>query len=104
MYTTLPPSTLGYMDEAPLLEYAKLLADVVDIFDVYMDPQVKPAIDSPAMQELQAARGHRCQAGAWSEEPVRLAYALALMQYRTALEHAHAMVALMTGTFTAVPV
>jgi len=90
------------MTDSPLPEYAKLLADVVDMFDVYMDPRVTSAPDSPAMQELQAACEQSCQAGVWGEEPVRRTYGLALMQYHAALEHGKAMVALTSGAFTAV--
>jgi hypothetical protein len=86
------------------LEYAKLLADVGETWDVLVDPRVIPAPGSPAIQEFQAACEHCCQAGVWAEEPVRRAYGLALMQYHAALQHAEAMVALMTGAFTAVPV
>ena len=92
------------MTDSPLPEYAKLLMDVVDIFEVYMDPRVTPASGSPAMQEAQAACERPCQADVWGEEPVRRACGLAVMQYHAALEHAKAMVALMTGEFTAVPV
>jgi hypothetical protein len=86
-----------------LSEYAKLLRDVVDTYDVLVDPRVIPAPCSPAAQELDAACKQPGLAGAWGEEPVRMAYGLASMQYRTALEHARAMVALMTGVSTAVP-
>lgn len=92
------------MTDFSLPDYAKLLADVVDIFDVYVDPRVMLAHGSPAVQELQAAREQPCQAAVWGEEPVRRAYGLALMQYHAALEHGQAMVALMSGVFTAVPV
>lgn len=92
------------MDKSALTEYAKVLADVAETNDVLVDPRVTLAPGSPAIEELQAAREQSCPTGVWGEDPVRLAYALALMQYRTALEHAHAMVVLMTGTFTAVPV
>jgi hypothetical protein len=92
------------MADSSLSGYAKLLADVVDIFDVYMHPQVTPTPGSPAAQELQAAHQQPCQAGVWGEEPVRRAYGLALMQYDAALEHAKAVVGLTTGEFTAVPI
>lgn len=92
------------MEESALPEYAKLLTDVVDTYDVLVDPRVTPAPWSPATQELHAARKRAGQAGVWGEEPVRMAYGLASMHYRTALEHARAMGALMTGASTAIPV
>jgi hypothetical protein len=92
------------MEESSLTEYAKLLTDVLEIWDVLLDHWITPAPGSPAEGELQAARRQPSQAGAWGEEPVHRAYGLALMQFHAALEHGKAMVALMTGEFTAVPV
>lgn len=91
-------------DNPALAACAKLHADVVETFDVFADPRVAPATGSPAMQELQAAREQSSHEGVWGEEPVRSAFGLALMQYQAALEQARAMVALITGAFTAVPV
>lgn len=85
-------------------ECAKLLTDVVEVYDVLVDSRVVPGLGSPASHELDAARQQPGYAGVWGEEPVRMAYGLALVQYRVALEHARAMAALMTGAFTAVPV
>lgn len=92
------------MDKPALSEYAKLLTDVAETWDVLLDLRVTPAPGSPAKGELRAACKQSSQEGTWGEEPVHRAYGLAFMQYNAALEHGKAMVALMTGAFTAVPV
>jgi hypothetical protein len=40
------------MDETPLIEYAKLLDEVVDIYRVLVDPRVEPRPASPGTEEL----------------------------------------------------
>jgi hypothetical protein len=92
------------MNPPDLGKLAKLLADVVDIYGVLVDPRTVPASASPAAEELQAAREQAGQNGAWGEDPLRRAYGLATTKYQVALTHAKAMVALMTGEHMAVPV
>lgn len=92
------------MDEPALSKYAKLLAEVVDIDSVLVDPRVAPTPGSSAAAELEAARQQPGQTGAWGEEPISRAYALASMNYQVALDHARAVVALTTGEFPAVSV
>src|SRR5260370_12198513 len=92
------------MDEITLDAQAKLLRDVIDTQTVLADPRLAPAPGSPVTDELRAAREEQGQGSAWGEEPIQAAYVQAIMNYSVALEHAKAMVALMTGAFTAVPV
>ena len=95
--------TLDPMSGPTLAECAQLLADVVDINQVLVDPRVVPALGSPAAAELEAACRQGGKAGFWGEEPVRLAYTVAVTNYGAALEHARAVARLMSGEFTAVP-
>lgn len=88
----------------PLAGYAKLLNDVAEICSILVDPAVMPALGSPADEELRTARSLNTGAGCWGEEPVRASYALAAINYCAALDQAKAMVALMSGECTAVPV
>jgi hypothetical protein len=92
------------MDETPLIEYAKLLDEVVDIYRVLTDPRVEPRPDSPGAEELKAAKQQPrpAVAGTWGEEPVREAYALAILNYQVALDHASAIAVLTKGTRSAV--
>jgi hypothetical protein len=83
------------MDETPLIEHAKLLDEIVDIYRVLADPRVEPQPGSPGAEELQGAeRQPRPAAGTWGEEPVREAYALAILNYQVALDHAAAIAVL----------
>lgn len=84
------------MDESSLTEYGKLLAEVVDIYAVLADPRVTPRTGSPASEELRQAREQPCPAGTWGEEPVHEAYALAVMNYQVALDHAAVIAAIAT--------
>ena len=88
----------------PLAGYAKLLDEVAEINSVLVDPAVVPAPGSLADQELRTARTLDTGTGRWGEEPVRASYALAAINYFAALDQARAMVALMNGGCTAVPV
>jgi hypothetical protein len=90
------------MDEAPLVEYAKLLDEVVDIYRVLVDPRVEPRPASPGAEELTAAQQQSCPAGTWGEAPVREAYALAILNYQVALDHATAIATLTRGAQSAV--
>lgn len=91
------------MDKTPLIEYAKLLDEVVDIYRVLTDPQVGPRPGSPATQELGAAQQQSCPGvSTWGEGPVREAYALAILNYQVALDHASAIAALTRETHSAV--
>ncbi len=92
------------MDEITLDAQAKLLRDVIDIHTVLVDPRLTPAPGSPLTDELRAAHEEQGQGAAWGEEPIQAAYVQATINYSVALEHAKAMVALMTGAFTAVPI
>jgi len=91
------------VDEAELSIHAKLLADVIDVFSVLVDPAVVPNVGSPAAGELQAAREQQGQSGVWGDEPFHRAYASAMMCYGAALESAKATVTLMNGQFSAIP-
>ncbi|MGH3401314.1 MAG: DUF5677 domain-containing protein [Streptosporangiaceae bacterium] len=91
------------MNIPSLAESMKLLDEVVDINSVLVDPRVGPTPGSSAADELEAACRHRGRDGFWDEEPVRTVYTVAVMNYSTALEHARAIVALMSGEFTATP-
>jgi hypothetical protein len=92
------------MDDTTLDAQAKLLADVIDIYSVLVDPRVVPGSGSLAGPELRAVREEPGQTAFWGDEPIRAAYAQAVMNYSVALEHGKAMVMLMTGAFTAIPV
>lgn len=92
------------MDDAPLSTYAKLLDDVIGVQNVVVDARLVPRPGSPAEAEMQAGLTEAAAAGVWGDEPIRASYAAALMQYDAALGQARAMVALMTGAFTAIPV
>lgn len=85
-----------------LAEAGRLLDDVVDIQDVLTDEQVDPAPGSLAAEELRRARSEHCPAGAWGEEPVHSAYALAILNYRVALDHATAIAAMTKNGHSAV--
>ena len=87
----------------PLPEYAKLLDEVVDIYRVLTDPRVEPRPGSPGVEELRAAQQQPCPAaGTWGEKPVRAAYALAVLNYQVALDHATAIAALTSEAHSAV--
>src|SRR5258708_15763077 len=93
------------MDEWGLTEYAKLLGDVVDINRVLVDPRMAPHAGSSGHAELRKAQQQPSHpTGTWGEAPVRAAYALAVMNYEVALDHASAMVVLTTGEHSAVSV
>lgn len=92
------------MSETRLPGCAELLSDVAEIFSVVVDPDMVPAPGSPGERELCAARERHALTGFWGEDAVRMAHALAAMNYQAALEQARAVAALMTGAFTAVPV
>jgi hypothetical protein len=96
------PSTLGYMAESSLPEYADLLAEVEDIWRVLADPHIEPRPGSLAAEELRAAQEQPCPAGTWGEKPVREAYALAVLNYQVALDHAAAIAALTREPHSAV--
>jgi hypothetical protein len=91
------------MNAPTLAECVKLLDDVADIYGVLVDPQLGPALGSPAAAELEAACQQHGKVGFWGEEPVRLAYTAAVTSYAAALEHARAIVTLMSRQFSAVP-
>lgn len=91
------------MGESALSKYAKLLDEVVDIWRVLADPRIEPRPGSPATEELRAAQQQPCPAaGTWGEEPVRDAYALAVLNYQVALDHAAAIAALTRELHSAV--
>lgn len=91
------------MPESSLSEYAKLLDDVVDIWRVLADPRIEPRPGSPAAEELQAAQQQPCSDGStWGEDPVREAYALAVLNYQVALDHGTAIAALTREPHSAV--
>ena len=97
-------STLDGMNGPALTESAKLLDEVVDINRVLVDPRTGPRAGSPADAELRKAQQQPGPTGAWGEGPVRAAYALAVMNYQVALDHASAMVVLTNGELSAVSV
>jgi hypothetical protein len=79
-------------------EQAELLREVIDIYEVLLDPRVTPAIGSPAAAELEAAR-----AAEWGEEPVWMAYGWARFYFQAAVEHGKAIAMLTTADCTAIP-
>ncbi len=91
------------MNRPTLAGCAQLLKDVADVYNVLVHPRAVPASGSPATAELEAACRHHGRDGFWGEEPVRMAYTVAVTNYGAALEHAQAIVTLMSGEFTAVP-
>lgn len=91
------------MSEPTLSECAHLLAEVADIHSVLADPRAVPRPGSQAAAEMEAACRQPGQDGSWGESPVRLAYTMAITNYSAALEHARAVVMLMSGQFTALP-
>src|SRR6266851_5122 len=95
--------TLDPMSGPTLAECAQLLADVAEINQVLVDPRAVPTPGSPATAELEATCRQDGRDGLWGEEPVRMAYTVAVTNYGAALEHARAIVRLMSGEFTAVP-
>jgi hypothetical protein len=90
------------MDESPLIDFAKLLDDVADIWRVLADFPMEPWPGSPAAEELRNAQQQRCPTGTWGEGPVRDAYTLAVLNYRVALDHAAAISALTKEAHSAV--
>jgi hypothetical protein len=92
------------MDEAELHRYATLLEEVSDVYSVLVEPAVVPNVGSLAAGELQTARELATDGGLGGEEPIYRAYGLATMYYSATLELARAMVTLMTGQFSSVPV
>lgn len=92
------------VEELELSTYAKILNDVIGVWSVFADPHVGPLAGSPAIEELRAALEEPAAVGVWGEVPVRMAYAVAIMCYSAALEQARAMLPLMAGDFSAVPV
>lgn len=92
------------MEDADLSYYAKLLDEVIDVFSVLVDPAAVPEVGSLATDELRAAREQQGHGAVWGDEPILLAYETAMICYRSALESGKAMVALMNGRFSAVPV
>lgn len=97
-----PGATLGRMNESSLAEHGKLLAEIVETYRVLGDPRIEPRPSSPGAEELKAAQRQPGPAGAWGEEPVREAYALAVLNYQVALDHAAAIAVLTTGAHSAV--
>lgn len=93
--------TLGRVSESGLGEYARLLGDVAEIDNVWVDPETAPRVDSLAAVELRAAQEEPGREGTWGERWVRDAYMLAGMKYEVALDHARAMAGLMTARVTA---
>lgn len=90
------------MNESSLSGHGKLLAEVVDIYRVLVDPRVTPRDGSPGAEELRQAHRQPCPAGVWDEEPVREACAVAKLHYEVALGHGDAIAALTTGEHSAV--
>ncbi len=67
-----------------------------------VDPEIAPQEGSPAANELRRARQVPGTSGTWGEEPVRSAYALAILNYRVALDHAAAIAALTADLHSAI--
>lgn len=92
------------MNDPSLPEHAKLLAEIVDIYQVLGDPRVAPRPGSSGARELRLAEQEPCAVGTWGEVPVREAYALAKMNYQVALDHASGIAALTAAAHSAVSV
>jgi Family of unknown function (DUF5677) len=76
-----------------------MLYDIAQTMDVIIHPGFIPLPDSPADQELTAARKEPSTSAAdtWDERPCRAAYALAIMNFAAALRYANSMAQLIPG-------
>lgn len=97
------PGHTERMRQPTASEHARVLGEVIEVCSVLIDPNVRPTATSPAAAELQGARLEPRSSGTWGEQPVEMAYEIARLNHRAALELSRAMVSSMTGEHARVP-
>jgi hypothetical protein len=98
-----PRTSLPRVFQSQMPDYGRLMLQTIGVMNLFDRPTDPPTPGSMAAGEFNEARIQPAAGDHWGEEPVRMALAVALMNYQAALEQARAAAALMTGEFTIIP-